>query len=123
MLVSMETGASGGGAVDTTHGEETLTASAEIDIDTGLSEVSRFEMFTNASYPTNVFYDKIINASKYIGSWAQKGSSSGACEEYNLNAGDSLRIPIIKSITGSVVKIQAPSNSNFIGTAYWYASK
>ena len=121
MLITMETGG-GSGAVDTTHGEETLTASAVIDIDTGLSEVSRFEMFTDASYSTNVFFDKTVNASKYIGLWAQKGSSSGACAEYNLDAGDSLRIPIIKSITGGVVKIQAPSNSVFIGTAYWYAS-
>lgn len=110
-------------SIDTTHGEETLTTSAVIDIDTGLSEVSRFEMFTNATYPTTVFFDKTVNASKYIGGYFQKGSSVGAGAEYNLNAGDSVRIPIIKSITGGVVKIQAPSNSNFMGTAYWYASK
>lgn len=121
MWKEMEVGGSGGG--DATHGEETLTTSAVIDIDTGLSEVNRFEMFTDASYSTNVFYDKTVNASKYIGLYVQKGGSTGACAEYNLDAGDNIRIPIIKSITGGTVKIQAPSNSVFMGTAYWYASK
>lgn len=124
MWKEMETGG-GSGAIDTTHGEETLTASAVIDIDTGLSEVSRFEMFTNSNNSSAVFYDKTVDSSKYKGMFAQGGTGTvGQSRQYNLGSGDGSRVPTINSITGGTVRITAPSGSaDFLGKAYWYASK
>ena len=122
-LFRCQSGNGGGGGKS---GSVTLTAGQELQIPTGLSNIKRFILYC-ANYTYNqlvfdeAFFDFDIVQNMY-GTSAHNGENGGyaTAKSIGTSSGNE-RLITIKSVSGGTVTVVAPSNSNFVGTFYWFA--
>lgn len=112
----------GGGNIKSGTTEATTTASQEITINTGLSQINKFVWFakkTTASNLDMVVYDRNVGASNFT--YASAGRYQG---EYNVafKTSGNTYTTVMKSVSGGTVTLIASSNVNYkVDAGYWYA--
>ena len=120
------TGGGSGGISNVATGVETLTASQQKTISTGLSSVTKFTIVLTPKAESSYYwgnscvYDKDVSSSKYL-TFSWNGTTAhGASPSVGSSSGND-RLTSIKSVSGGDVTVIAPSSSSFCGDYYWYA--
>ena len=125
MFAPMMAAASGGSNVKSGTTAPTTTASEEITIDTGLSQINRFVWFAinivngNPYGMHTVNYNRDINADKF--SYAACGRFAGE-QNVAYKTSANAYATTIKNISGGTVTLLTSNNVSYkVETGYWYA--